>query len=47
MWALEGIERLMRGMAMSRLTNTYLSYRRVGIGRWDAFRFAWMVALAA
>lgn len=31
---------------MIRLPQRYLDYRRVGFGRLDAFRFAWLVALS-
>jgi hypothetical protein len=31
---------------MVRFQQYYLGYRRLGFGRFDAFRFAWMVATA-
>lgn len=31
---------------MLRLQRYYLEYRRVGLSRFDAFRFAWLVAMS-
>jgi hypothetical protein len=31
---------------MIRFQRTYIEYRRIGFNRLDAFRFAWMVAMA-
>jgi hypothetical protein len=31
---------------MSQFLQRYVQYRRVGFGRWAAFRFAWLVVTA-